>query len=568
MQPQRYCRILFALFLLFCASGALCQFGTDTTLFRIPLSADSSSLFYCGQPEDIAHSLSGPILMANKTLLFYSANGYALYENSGVLVDSQSLFNKNKNLSSHPYILAYPIDSLTILYYRMLAKTDSVPLEIYTKEIFQKFMKRVSGVSYELLKPVIASPLYNCARRTVSDELHLKSFLVPQQVGFASLTAGPHWWCLEKFYTFSSPLIAENNGSPIAFVPGFDFRYYPGIQKSLIEPIGVVGRESEWYSYGISLAAPSSKTTDSQVVYICDQRGNLLDTVKLFKRKLIDAVLGENEKEKMLYTVKKAGRYAFLPSIDDHGHLYYGIIDYGTASIEVRWRPYRAYKAVPCGPMLENELEYERGISFGSGTLECSQGRQVRLRLPSLLITDLNDSVRTMTEQDLTREGYCARLARISSSDLAAALKRKQSALPRPVQRLQDSLARMAAGNCPWRMFIFKKTKGVVASFYYGIADNIVAARVIAVSAGGDVFVRVDCQDRAEVVVFSDQGRFRNRFVFNRQPVAKRKDLIAVSAQGEIVEKDYEVQENGYRFLQWRLNGPVALEEKEKSSHK
>jgi hypothetical protein len=543
------------------------QYGPDTTLFKIKLNSDSNSLFYCGQPEEISQSLSGPILMAGKTLLFYSAKGYVLYEINGIVVDSQSLSVKNKNCTN-PYILSYPIDSSTVLYYRRKAEAGGVSLEIYSKNLYQKLMKPVTGIPYQQLKPVISSSLFNCAWRTASDEVLLKNFLAPRQVGFTFSGTGSRWWCLEKFYTFTSPLIADNNGAFVAFFPGFDFRYYPSVPKSLIEPLGVVRRSDEWYYYGTSLAKQSSKTTDSQMVYICDQRGNLLDSVKLFKREVVDDVLGENVAEKMLFTVKKTGRYAFLPSIDAQGHIYYAIIDYRASSIEVRWRPYRYYKSIPGGPTLEEELEYERGISLVNAPLECTQGRQVRLRLPTLNYTDLNDSTKRMTESQLTKEGFCARLARFRNPDLAAALKRKQAALPRQVQRLQDSLSHEVTERCPWRMFVHKGIKGVIASLNYGLTDSVVAARVIAVTTVGDLYIRVDCQDRAEMVIFSGQGAFRNRFVFNHQPAAIRKDLIAVSAKGIIAEKDYEVQANGYRFFNWQLSGPIAIEEKIENSVK
>jgi len=50
--------------------------------------------------DDLRQILSGPVIMEGKALLFYSENGYALYSQTGTLLDSASLFKDNRRLSA------------------------------------------------------------------------------------------------------------------------------------------------------------------------------------------------------------------------------------------------------------------------------------------------------------------------------------------------------------------------------------------------------------------------------------------------------------------------------------
>jgi hypothetical protein len=535
----------------------LAQHAPDSLLFTISLNADSQSLFYCGRPEDMSRSLAGPVFMARHALLFYSNVGYALYDVNGKLLETHDVIAKNRSrrrVSPPKYVLAYPVDTNTVVYYRDLSTKDSLGFEMYEKHLKGRNWSKIEGPLYQRLRPVVTSRLYNCAHPTITGELDRVVFLTPQLAGFTDMAeASRHWWSLEKFYTFTSPLVAVEKGGLAAFFPGLDYQYVPAVKKSLIEPVGACRVGDQWIYYGVSSAEVADREKSTQRLYICDYAGNLIYTYDLLKRTMVDAVLGENKAEKMVYTVRKTGKHASVPTIDCNGDIYYSVTDFDAGRIEVKRRRNRIYVPAASGPFLEQELQRESAIALGVDSLDCTESRQVRLSLPRLRFTDYQDSTREMTEEQLTVEGFCARIARTDEPELRTILRRSQAALPPAVQRLQDSLATVAAIGCPYRLFLHKKIKGVVASLRYGLGDSLLAARVIGVAKPGDVFVRVDLADRAEVVVFSSQGMYLNRFIFNRQRFSVRKDVITVSPHRLIMEKDFEVSNGGYRYCTWQL---------------
>jgi hypothetical protein len=87
---------------------------------------------------------------------------------------------------------------------------------------------------------------------------------------------------------------------------------------------------------------------------------------------------------------------------------------------------------------------------------------------------------------------------------------------------------------------------------YYGPNDEVLSARVLAVTDSMQVFVRVDCENWAEVVQFASDGAFVNRFIFNQQDYANRKDLVVVGKQGSVAEEDFE-ESSGKKIFIWRL---------------
>ena len=119
------------------------QHANDTLLFSIAMNTDTASIYGCLWNDKIRSTLAGPVFMADKTLLFYSQNGYVLYNRKGKLLDSHSLFKENKKAISNgepPLRLAYPLDSTTILYYRNTS--NSAPPEIFQKRLSKKDLKK------------------------------------------------------------------------------------------------------------------------------------------------------------------------------------------------------------------------------------------------------------------------------------------------------------------------------------------------------------------------------------------------------------------------------------------
>jgi hypothetical protein len=93
----------------------------------------------------------------------------------------------------------------------------------------------------------------------------------------------------------------------------------------------------------------------------------------------------------------------------------------------------------------------------------------------------------------------------------------------------------------------------MLTDFDYAPGERVLCARVIAVRDVGDVVVRVDLADYAEVVLFSQEGRFIDRFIFNRQPYAERNDIVVAASKSPIVELD--LTEGQERFYRWEPSG-------------
>ncbi len=552
IQPRLCMSILVAVWAVFA------QHSNDSLLFSIPLTEDSSSLFFCDWDGEIRNTLSGPILMRDKTLLFYSVRGYALFTVSGKQIDEHSLVRKNERLAreNKPLThLAYPLDNTDLLYYRESETPDRAP-KLFRKRFERRWIRPLSEPDSEVFGDVRRSVLFNLAGNTITNEMSVKSFLKPHLAGYRSLNGGTKWWCLDKFYSFRSPIVVEKNGSFLSCYTGLKADAETGVKHTLIEPVGVSSFGGRFYYYGVYNPGGSDAAAYYQRLFLCDEAGNLLYSNSILKDTVVDAVVGENEKEKMLYTAKRSGRHVFLPSVDRRGAIYYGVIDYENKRIDVMRRPFYGYVADPCAISLAEKIDYESGISTELEVIEFEQSDNHTLELPRIAHTSADGKSRYLSEAELTTEGYVVKIARRVEEKLKQTLPRIHHTLPEHVQHMQDSLSQQVTA---WRPFILSIRKGdkELRTFYYGIGDMVLAGRVLGVTDSGKVIVRVDLQKWAEILVFDRDGGFLNRFVFNRQHVIHRSDLIVVAHDGQIVEKDFEAAEDGYRFLSWRLEAQL-----------
>jgi hypothetical protein len=211
---------LSALLLLGSAALGLCSTApltpiADTTLFSIPLSSDSTKLFFADKQTPIRRSLSGPVLMQNSTLLFYSTQGYVLYDTTGSLLDSHSVATMNEKAAKggQPlWSLAHPIDPATLLYYRKSTggKRSS---ELMLKTLQHKRLREVADEQYPILEGATRAHLFNIAHNTQTDDMASRVFHAPQLIGINPQSQQQHWWALERFYAFCTPLLQENNGT-------------------------------------------------------------------------------------------------------------------------------------------------------------------------------------------------------------------------------------------------------------------------------------------------------------------------------------------------------------------
>jgi len=199
----------------------------------------------------------------------------------------------------------------------------------------------------------------------------------------------------------------------------------------------------------------------------------------------------------------------------------------------------------------ESKFINEGNIAFSPIKLECNSLANRGIR-PEVILLSGKD-VNFLDNEQTTRKGYFVTVHRYTDETLRTKLSRTQSALPAELQKMQDSIAGVNTSWCPYTISLNQGEKGEIARLFYGFGDVIMCARVVEVTNTNEVFVRVDLDNWAEMIVFSTEGKYLSRFIFNRQHYEKRKDLVVISEKREIVERDFESDRNGKAYFRWEL---------------
>jgi hypothetical protein len=545
----------------------------DSLLFTIILSEDSTSLFYSNWSDNISKSLAGPVMMADNTFLFHSENGYALYNMSGKLLDEHSLVKDNmkaaaaKKPKTH---LAYPFDSETLIYY-----TDADSLTVYRKKIKKKGLDKVPPAELEMFRDIKSSEPLNIYRSGTMEDVGRKASLRPHLAGFTALSGGSKWWSIDMFFSFTAPMIMETDGEFTSFFPGL--REGGGnceIQTSLIEPLGVFSREGRWYYLGIHAMTGSKEAEYYQTIVLCDQAGNILYCSQMLKQEITDAVLQERKDINTVFTVRKAGRHVFVPAVDPYGDIYYGIINWEWKKLEVYKRSFIRFLPSAAPPAYADKFDREARMSYLPVKIDCSAASR-RGVVPEILYKDDKGSTELLDVKGLTRDGYYAMVHRLPNEELQKKVSRVAPKIPREIGAMQDSIAKLPTTWCPYGISLNHESLGTLSNLDYGFGDVVICAWVMGVSQSKNVYVRVDLEDWAEVVVFTNEGRFIERFTFNNNPYKIRKDVVVLSSQEEVYERDYEAGMNakgkasGYKFTVWKKGTlPLAPKDAPKSKVK
>lgn len=540
------------------ASG---QMKEDKSLFTIFLSDDTSSLFFCRKGGEICRTLSGPVVMSDSSLMFFSINGYVLYNQKGSIIDSLSVFDENKKLSEEDprrMRFAYPVDRSTVLFYKETSDGER-PVEIFQKKLFKKRMKPIKEDQYEKHRMISKAQLFNLAHNTITDEMASKAYLQPQLVGFSSFDSGDRWWSIDKFFSFSSSVIYERDGICVSFFPGIKAsgESEKEIRRQMVDALSTFERNGRKYYVGIYATMGTSKESYDQTIFICDEPGNILHTDKILKQTNIDAVLGEDVEEKMLYTVKQTAKHVFQPSVDDNGSVYYGIMDYEGEKIDVHKITYSYYSAVPSEPDLAHLLDIEKDISYEPIVVPCNPQQQGGKTIPDIMLTNEKGKRIKATAKEITRDEYIARISRQIYRDVEKKLSRSRLPVPESVHAIMGSLSKKSTSGCPYAVSL-SGPKGMLRTFDYSSDEEVMCARVIRATESGEVLIRVDLGDYAEILVFTKEGDFVNRFVFNRQNYKDRRDVVAASADGKIIELDFETDKKKEIFFRWARDSERA----------
>lgn len=539
--------------LILSSGSSYAQYAEDELLFSIELNDDTSSLFGCAQGAQVASMIAGPVVMGEGGFLFYSPKGYALYNRHGRLKDRHSVEKENRKRTKKGKPLlscAFPVDNSTLLYYeRVSGQKDSCIL--MSKKINKRWLREIdSETDIAALRHIDKTILFNLTANALTYEMNRRAYLKPYLVGYTSLDGGTRWWSLDRFYSFTSPLIVEKRGRYVSFFPGLTRDPTETIKKNLVEPLGVCLLGNTFHYYGVYTPTQNKDDFSYQRLFLCDQAGNLLYDQKILKREMTDAVIGEDVEEKMQYTVKAPARYVFLPAVDRNGNIYYGAVDFDSKRIEVMQRPLIVYKSFASDNKYARLLTREQGFVYRWDPVDCVQGKTVR-HLPLFRFNEVGKEQEVLTEKELHVKGYLARIVREENASLKATINRSRRDLPQHVQHMQDSLAGHFGAWCPYAIELLHDSN-TLRHFSYPLGSRVIAARVVAVTEDKKVFVRVDLGEKAEMLVFSTRGDFLNRFTFNQEPFDVRADVIAITDNGVITEKDYELKDGGYRFLEWK----------------
>ena len=531
---------------------AQAQLAGDEELFTIPLINDASktSLFNVHEINNVRDALSGPVVMKDDYLLFYSIHGYVLFDQKGSIVDSHSVFKSNSGLkkdSPERIKLAYPINPTSLLFYKEVPH-DDYPVTIYEKKLYRGPRRPLAEDSYEFFKEIKNQCLYNLTFNVLSDDMRGWFCIQPRLVGFFEPDAGTRWWSVDNFYSFSSPLITEKDGEYKAFYPGlYSEKEKEKIQS--IEPLQIFSRYNQWYYTGITARVGTKRENYYQTFYVFDQAANFLYADSLLKLGNMDAIIGEDEDT--YYTAKKVKNYVFKPAVNKNGDLFYAIFNYKKKEITVRRRQYYIYKSIPTGPKLEPIVNDEKCLEFVPIKLPCNTKVNGRAILPKITLLDpkTNKYVRA-SEEHLSKDGYICYITRMPNKEIKKKLSRSKGRAPRHIRKMTDSLARESTVTCPYSLII-RGPNGLAKPFNYPPGVEIVCARVISLYKNNKLLIRVDCDDYAEALIFKKDGTFINRFIFNTQNYELRQDILVSSKGNPIIELDYEAEPGNQKYLMW-----------------
>ena len=559
-----------------CAFAHGSQEFEDSLLFTIKLSDDSTSLYNSVWDDRIRSSLAGPVLMAGGTFLFYSKNGYALFNVDGKLLEDHSLIKDNMKAAAKREAqihFAYPFDSTTLIYYT----EGNGPLEVFRKRLFNKRLEKVPPAEMEMFNEIRRFHPLNIYRGGTTEDVGTKNSLRPHLAGFTALEGGSKWWTTDLFFSFTSPLLMEDNGQFVSFFPGLrEGGGHCDVPIKLIEPIGVFSREGRWYYVGIHSVTGSKEDEYFQTIVLCDQAGNVLYCNQMIKQEITDAVLQARLDVNMIYTVRKAGRHVFIPTVNAFGDIYYGAINWEWQKIDVYKRRFYKFLPKPSPPVLADKFDKEDRISFIPVKIDCSNAS--RRGITPEVMSKNDDGMHLFDHDELARDSFFVKIHRLPDEDLKRKLSRVHRTMPPHIGAMQDSISKLPTTWCPYGISLNHQGKGTLSNLDYGFGDIVVCARVLGVSKSGGVYVRVDLENWAEIAVFTREGRFIERFTFNNQHYNERKDAVVLSPDDVVYEKDYEggigrKGAAGHRFIAWKkdmrpLKDPAASSRPAKAKKK
>jgi hypothetical protein len=189
--------------------------------------------------------------------------------------------------------------------------------------------------------------------------------------------------------------------------------------------------------------------------------------------------------------------------------------------------------------------------------IECSNASR-RGVIPEVLKKDDKGSMELLDEGGLTKDSIFVKVHRLPDEDLRRKISRVTHTMPKEIGIMQDSISKLPTTWCPYGISLNHETRGTLSNLDYGFGDVVVCSWVLGRSESKNIYVRVDLETWAEVLVFTSEGQFIERFTFNNQHYKDRKDVVVLSTKDEIYERDYEAglnakgKSSGYKFVVWK----------------
>jgi hypothetical protein len=210
-------------------------------------------------------------------------------------------------------------------------------------------------------------------------------------------------------------------------------------------------------------------------------------------------------------------------------------------------------------PLFEELIHSQKRFSLNQTLPDGRAERKNSARqVGEISVRDEHGKRRSAVIADCTCKGYYAVFNHEQNQELKKRLSFNSSGVPPEVKHVRDSLSRLPTASCPYCLTINKENEAI-RCLHYGPGDEIVAARVVQVDSVSNIYIRIDLKKWAEIVVCSNDGSHIDRFMFNQEDWLKRKDIIAVSDAGNVIEEDYEHIKEDYTYIKWEL---AALREK------
>jgi hypothetical protein len=433
-------------------------------------------------------------------------------------------------------------------------------VEVYRKKLRQRRLERIPASEMELFKDISKFEPFNIFRSGTTEDVVRKAHLMQHLVGFTALEGGSRWWSTDLFFSFGAPMIMETGGRFASFFPGLKEESGScGIPTKLIQPLGVFSRDGRWHYLGLySLNTGTTEDKYFQMLILCDQAGNVLYCSRLLKQEVKDVVVGQTRDFRTRnLTMRKVARHVFIPAVDAHGDVFYAIADREQMRLEVYKRSYIRFLPSPAAPVFAEEFDRASRLSFDPVGIECSPVSREGI-MPEVFMRNDQGVREQLDEIGLTRDNFYVKIHRLSNENLRRKMMRAAPTMPANIAAMQDSISRLTTMWCPYGISVNHDIFGTLSTFSYGFGDVVVAAWVLGASEAGNIFVRVDLENWAEVLVFSGTGHFIERFTFNTLHYKQRKDVIILAPDGLIYERNYEAgdtrgrADDGHGFLVWK----------------